>query len=141
MKSLSPYIIFFGRAREALDFYKNAFNGEVVQVMTFADGGSACAGMAPDPEGIMHSEFRAEDIHFFASDGIPGSAPVNGNRITLAINFTSLDEQAAIFAALAVGGEIKQPLADQFWGAKYGEVTDKFGLHWSLNCFTAPITA
>jgi PhnB protein len=139
MKTLSPYLIFFGRAREALEFYKNAFNGEIVQLSTFAEGGGACAGMTPKPEDVMHSEFRAESIHFFATDGIPGSAPINGNRITLTINFTSLDEQAAVFSALAKGGEINQPLADQFWGAKYGEVTDKFNLHWSLNCFTAPI--
>jgi PhnB protein len=136
MKTLSPYIIFFGRTREALEFYKNAFTGEVVQLSTFADGGSACAEMTPNPDDIMHSEFRAENIHFFASDGIPGSTAVNGNRITLTINFTSVDEQASVFAALAAGGEIKQPLADQFWGAKYGEVTDKFGVHWSTNCFT-----
>ncbi|HMW47171.1 MAG TPA: VOC family protein [Marinagarivorans sp.] len=138
MKSLSPYIIFFGRTREALEFYQQALKGEVVNIMKFADGGSACAEMAADPEGVMHSEFRAEDVHFFASDGIPGSSPINGNRITLAINFSHLDEQAAVFNALAEGGEVTQPLADQFWGAKYGELIDKFGLHWSLNCFTAP---
>ncbi|HMW70857.1 MAG TPA: hypothetical protein PKD17_03505, partial [Cellvibrionaceae bacterium] len=97
MKSLSPYIIFFGRTREALEFYQQALKGEVVNIMKFADGGSACAEMAADPEGVMHSEFRAEDVHFFASDGIPGSSPINGNRITLAINFSHLDEQAAVF--------------------------------------------
>lgn len=138
MKSLSPYIIFFGRTREALEFYQHALKGEVVALMKFADGGSACADMGANPEGVMHSEFRADAVHFFASDGIPGSSPINGNRITLAINFSHLDEQAAVFNALAEGGEINQPLADQFWGAKYGELTDKFGLRWSLNCFTAP---
>lgn len=138
MKSLSPYIIFFGRTREALEFYQHALKGEVVTLMKFADGGSACADMGANPEGVMHSEFRADAVHFFASDGIPGSSPINGNRITLAINFSHLDEQAAVFNALAEGGEINQPLADQFWGAKYGELTDKFGLRWSLNCFTAP---
>jgi len=138
MKSLSPYIIFFGRTREALEFYQHALKGEVVALMKFADGGSACADMGANPEDVMHSEFRADAVHFFASDGIPGSSPINGNRITLAINFSHLDEQAAVFNALAEGGEINQPLADQFWGAKYGELTDKFGLRWSLNCFTAP---
>lgn len=139
MKTLSPYLIFFGRAREALEFYKNAFNGEIVQLNTFAEGGSACAEMAPNPENIMHSEFRAEGIHFFATDGMPGSEPINGNRIMLTINFANLAEQAEVFAALAENGEITQPLTDQFWGAKYGELTDKFGLHWSLNCFTSPM--
>ncbi len=139
MKSLSPYIIFFGRTREALAFYQHALKGEVIGLMKFAEGGSACAEMAADLEGIMHSEFRAEAVHFFASDGIPGSSPINGNRITLAINFSDLEEQAAVFNALAEGGEVTQPLADQFWGAKYGELTDKFGLHWSLNCFTGPM--
>lgn len=139
MKSLSPYIIFFGRTREALEFYQQALTGEIVQLNTFSEAGSACGDMGADPNGVMHSEFRAEAVHFFASDGIPGSSAVEGNRITLAINFTHLDEQAAVFNALAAGGEINQPLADQFWGAKYGELTDKFGLRWSLNCFTAPI--
>ena len=135
MKTLSPYIIFFGRTAEALEFYQQVFNGEIISKFTFADGGGAC-GEIPDKNKIMHSEFRADNIHFFASDGMPGSEPVNGNRITLALNFTNLEEQAEIFAALSSGGEIKLPLADQFWGAKYGELTDKFGLHWSLNCVT-----
>ncbi|MEY4591011.1 MAG: hypothetical protein RL497_3087 [Pseudomonadota bacterium] len=144
MKTLSPYLIFFGRTAEALAFYQGVFNGEIICQLTFAEGGKACADNAHanahaiDPSKIMHSEFRAENIHFFASDGAPGSTPTHGNGIMLSINFTSLDEQLAVYNALSAGGTIAQPLADQFWGAKYAEVRDQFGLYWSLNCFTSP---
>ena len=43
-------------------------------------------------------------------------------------------EEERIFAALSAGGQVAQPLQDTFWGARFGMLTDKFGMHWMFNC-------
>ena len=132
MKTLNPYLCFAGKTAQALAFYKDALQGEIVAQMTFGESGQ-CPG-AENAEGIMHSEFRAENINFYATDGMPGQELVQGNAITLCINFTDEAEQERVFNALGDKGQITTPLADMFWGAKFGEVIDRFGVRWMLNC-------
>jgi uncharacterized glyoxalase superfamily protein PhnB len=42
------------------------------------------------------------------------------------------DADAAFQQALDAGATVKMPLADMFWGARYGQITDPFGLVWSI---------
>ncbi len=78
----------------------------------------------------MHAELRInEKCNFFFSD-IFGYVRPNG--ITTLI-LESEEEIDRLFAALSVGGKVQMPLEVQFWGAKFGEVTDQYGLSWSLN--------
>lgn len=132
MKVLNPYLNFEGHTREVLDFYQRCFGGEIVEIMTFAD---AKMGTPPELDGqIMHAEFKAEGIHFMASDCMPGQKLTQGNSISLCINFSDTAEQEKIFNALAAGGTVSHALADSFWGSKFGMLTDRFGVHWLLNC-------
>lgn len=132
MKTLNPYIDFSGKCREALEFYKRSLRGEIVVMQTFAE--APVDSGQKDKQNIMHSEFRAEGIHFMASDGMPGHKAVTGDNITLTIQFTDEKEQAEIFNALADGGKIVQPIVDTFWEAKFGILADRFGIHWMVNC-------
>lgn len=132
MKTLNPYLCFGGKTAQALEFYKAALKGEIVMSQTFDESGQ-CPG-AENASGIMHSEFRAENINFYATDGVPGQELIHGNAISLCINFNDEAEQLRVFNALADKGQIAVPLADMFWGAKFGEVIDQFGLRWMLNC-------
>ena len=45
-----------------------------------------------------------------------------------------VDEIDKAFANMSQGGKVVMPLADQFWGAKFGMLIDKFGMHWMFNC-------
>jgi PhnB protein len=76
-----------------------------------------------------------------ASDGMPGYVANPGNNISLDIDLNDLNEQARIFEALAKGGKVDMPLQDTFWGAKYGMLTDRYGIHWMLNCYKQPVPA
>ena len=58
---------------------------------------------------------------------------VNGSMITLMIQCDSEEEINSYFANLSAGGVVSMPLSKQFWGATYGQLTDKFGVLWSLN--------
>lgn len=57
-----------------------------------------------------------------------------GNNVHLNLEPDSRAETDRLFAALGEGGKVDQPLADMFWGAYWGTLTDRFGIHWMFNC-------
>jgi PhnB protein len=133
--TLTPYIMFNGNCEEALNFYENALGGQVKDLMRFE--GSPVEKMAADNEKrkILHSYFEAKGIVFMASDAGEGGPQLNPNgMVHLSINFESQKEQEKVFKALSEEGTIGMPLQDTFWGARFGMLTDKFGVNWMLNC-------
>jgi PhnB protein len=130
MASLVVYLGFDGNCREAMDFYHNALGGET-QYMTY--------GQAPMPtpeehnEKIMHSHLIADGIKLMAADTMPGQPYNPGNNYTLTLNCTSENELDGIWGKLSADASISLPIDNQFWGAKYGQLTDKFGVNWALN--------
>jgi PhnB protein len=70
-----------------------------------------------------------------ASDMIAGMGPqrVEGNNISLSVHPDSRQDADRIFNALAEGGTITMPMADQFWGDYFGSLTDRFGINWMVN--------
>lgn len=133
MKSLNFYLAFPGNCKEALDFYKNCFNGEIVSMHTFGEGPEGMCGDA-DKSKIMHAEFKADGVYFMASDSM-GDHKVNaGNNVSLSLNIDNEKDQESIFNKLSDGGKVTMPLQDTFWGAKFGMLIDRFGFNWMLNC-------
>jgi PhnB protein len=136
MKTLVPYFTFAGNCREAMQFYKQCLNGEIVQMQTFEEAKYQTSDKFKNR--IIHAEFKAEGVHLMASDGMEDFVAVPGNNLSLNIDLTDEKEQARIFAALSQGGKVAMPLQDTFWGAKYGQLVDRFGIQWMLNC-TKPV--
>ena len=69
-----------------------------------------------------------------ASDsGDGGSQLVKNGMVHLSINFEDLAEEEKVFHALSEGGKVTMPLQDTFWGARFGMLTDKFGVNWMFN--------
>ncbi len=135
MKSLHPYLDFGGKCREAMTFYKDLFHGELV-LNAFSDFGMEM----PEPMKnlVMHSELKADGLVLHASDGQPHHPAKPGTNVSLSLQLTDETEQTRIFDALAQGGQVLQPLADGPWGARFGMLTDRFGLQWLLNCPKQP---
>jgi PhnB protein len=65
---------------------------------------------------------------------MPGMPFTPGNNVHVNIDCESVDEIEKAFGALSQGGQVTMPLADQFWGARFGMLIDKFGIHWMMNC-------
>jgi PhnB protein len=132
MNSMNPYIDFSGQAREALAFYTQCFNGEIVAQMSYADAKMD----VPEPfkNNLIHAEFKAPGIHFMASDGHPGQPVAPSSKIMLCLHFSDNAEQTKIFDTLVQGGTVIEALAIAFWGDRFGMVTDRFGIHWMLIC-------
>jgi len=130
--NLHPYLHYDGTCEEAMNFYKQALNGELTGIQTF--------GQSPMPvpddlkNRIMHAELRFGDNVIMASDSMPDQKVTPGTNFAMSLNFTDPKEQEEVYNRLAAGGMITMPLQDQFWGARFGMLTDKFGISWMLNC-------
>jgi len=127
----TPYFMFKGNAREALEYYKNIFKGEVSELKTFGEAGYQDSPEAKDL--LIHGRFKKGDLFFMVSDAFPGSEIVIGNNISLVLDFESEEEIQGIYDALSEKGMVYMELQDTFWGAKYAKVTDPFGMTWDLN--------
>ena len=136
MKPLTPYLFFDGNCREAMAFYKSCFGGKL-ELMTYADApeGNPCPGgdIQSARDKIMHACMTKDDFMLMASDN-PMGAPVTGDNVHLSVECSTMFEIQELFNALGDGGEVVMPLADTFWGAHFGMLTDRFGIHWMLSC-------
>jgi len=56
-----------------------------------------------------------------------------GNNFSICINCESLQELERLFTALGERGKVTMPLQDRFWGARFGMLTDQFGINWMFN--------
>jgi PhnB protein len=128
---LQPYLLFYGTCEEALDFYKSVFGGEITSVHRFE--GSPMESQVPDKSKIMHASFVAPGVEFMASDDVRGGEQ-QGSRITMSLGTNDVAEAERAFNALASGGTVGMPLQQTFWAARFGMLTDKYGIDWMVNC-------
>ena len=130
---LQPYVFFYGRCEEALNFYKGIFGGTIDSVVRMKEAPPDMPAFPNWEDKIMNARFESGAVKFMASDGRPDTPNVDGN-VSLSLLTRDEAEAARIFNALAEGGEVEMPLTDMFWNAKFGLLKDKFGLEWFVNC-------
>ena len=122
MHSLTPHLVCRGAAA-AIDFYGRAF-GAIEQFRL------------PGPDGrLIHACVRIGDSRLFLVDEMPepgalGPQALKGSPVT--IHLQVQDADATFARAVAAGATVTMPLADMFWGDRYGRVVDPFGHHWSI---------
>lgn len=131
--SLSPYLGFRDQAREAMEFYRSVFGGQL-DVTPF--GAFGTPSDPADTDKVMHSQLvTAAGPTILASDAPAGMERQTGSGVSLAL-FGGPDDEAALrgyWAALAAGGTVSVPLGTQPWGDTFGQCTDRFGTQWMVN--------
>ncbi|WNB92851.1 VOC family protein [Bacillus sp. NEB1478] len=131
MKQAIPYLTFNGKAKEALEFYKQIFDGEITDMQTFGEADFPTPPEADDR--IMHARFKKGNLLLMTSDGFPGQEVTVGDNISLTLEFDNEQEIENIYDKLSANGSVLMELQDTFWGAKYAKVKDQFGIMWDLN--------
>jgi len=139
---IHAYLNFEAKTEEAFRFYEKVLGGKLTEMYRF--------GMMPPQGGfeltpeqknrVMHVGLQLPDGQMLmGSDMLPGMGPkrVEGNNFSISVHPTSRQEADRIFGALAEGGTISMPMADQFWGDYFGSLTDRFGVNWMVN-YTDP---
>jgi PhnB protein len=121
--TITPHLVVRDAAR-AIDYYCRAFGAAEL----YRNG-------APDGKSIMHAELLLGNSRFLLHDEFPDRgllSPLayNGTAITLHLYVDDVD--TVFNRAVEAGAEVLMPLADQFWGDRYGIIKDPFGHKWSL---------
>ena len=130
MHTLTPHLVCAGAA-DAIAFYANAF-------------GAVELGRLPAPGGkLMHAMMRIGDSPVMLVDEFPewgclGPNALKGSSVTLHLYVEDVD--SAFARAIDAGGTAKMPVADMFWGDRYGIVTDPFGHNWSIATHIRDVT-
>jgi PhnB protein len=126
---LNPYLSFDGAARDAMNFYKSVFGGDLT-VTTFGEFG---AGEDNDDK-IMHAQLETSNgFTLMASDTPPGMAYNPGDNITVSLSGDDADELRGYWQKLSTGGNVTVALEKQMWGDEFGACVDKFGIPWLVN--------
>jgi PhnB protein len=129
---LQIYLSFNGNCEEALNFYKNALKGEIIDLTRY-EGSPMMVGDA-DKQKILHSTFKFDGGTFMAADNTQDNPVTMGNNIWLTISSRDLNFTEKTFELLSEKGKVTMPLQDTYWGARFGMLIDKFGVGWMFNC-------
>lgn len=137
--TINPYLTFDGNCEEAFHFYKSVFGGDFTSFNRFSE-------MPPNPNMHIDEKMKEKMMHISlpigeecilmgcdSSDSF-GHARVAGDNFSISINTDSVAEVKRVYNALSEGGMIKMALEKAFWGSYFAMFTDKFGIHWMVNC-------
>jgi PhnB protein len=130
---VNPYLLFNGQCEAAMRFYEKCLDGKITMIMTY--GESPAAGHMPAELGkqIIHATLTLGDFQLQASDCPPDLyKKPQGFAVTLQIS--DLAKGESIFNALAAGGKTVMPFGKTFWAKGFGQLEDKFGIPWMVNC-------
>jgi len=128
---VTPYLI-VEDVVAAIDWYSKAFGAEDILRMT-----------APDGKTILHAEIKIGDSPVMLGEQNPewqskGPKMLGGTPVSLHVYVEDVD--TAFQKAVDAGAEATMPVADQFWGDRYGKITDPYGHHWSIGTHVADPT-
>lgn len=120
--TLTPHLV-VRDAMRAIDFYERAFGAEEVRVHR-GPGGR-----------VMHATVRIGDSMVMLADEFPDFGVLSplargGTSVTLHLYVDDVD--SAFERAISAGATVRMPVADQFWGDRYGSLVDPFGHQWSI---------
>lgn len=137
---VTTYLNFPGNTEEAFNFYKSVFKTDFINgIKRFGDI-PADAGHPPVADGIkkmvLHVELPITGNHILMGTDTPkemGFTLTTGNNMHICIEPETREEANRLFNELSAEGNITMPLADMFFGAYFGEFTDKYGVNWMIN--------
>jgi uncharacterized glyoxalase superfamily protein PhnB len=121
LHTLTPHIV-VKDAPKMIEFYQRAFGATEKSRTTMPNGG------------VGHAELRIGDSILFLSDEFPNSAqaPSTSGKASTVLHLYVHDADAVFNQAVRAGATVAMPIADAFWGDRYGQVTDPSGHLWAI---------
>jgi PhnB protein len=127
---LNPYIGFKDNARQAMEFDKGVFGGDLT-LNTFGEYGQPDS---PDADKIMHAQLETDrGFTLMAADTPAGMTRTSGDNITISLSGDDADVLRGYWDKLSGGGTVTMPLEKQMWGDEFGMCVDQFGIPWMVN--------
>jgi PhnB protein len=133
---LNPYLQFQDQAREAMEFYRSVFGGEL-SMDTYGSMGTS--GDPSNDDRIMHSQLVAEHGLVLMAGDVPDGVPHQpGSAISISLSGDDESTLRGYYDALADGGTVVEPLERAPWGDHFGMCVDRFGTAWMVNIGSSP---
>lgn len=133
MPTVSTYLNFEGRTERAFAFYKAVFGtdyaGPIHRIRDLPPTPGKVLGKEQGDR-IAHMALPILGGHLLMGTDVPKVA--QGNNVSVHLRPDTREEGERLFAALSKDGEVVMPLADQFWGAYFGQLVDPFGVQWLI---------
>ena len=130
MHSITPHLV-CADAAKAIEFYKKAF-------------GAVETARLPGPNGrIMHAAVRIGDSCVMLADEFPEMGSVGPKALKgspVMIHLYVEDADATMAQAAKAGAKVTMPVAEMFWGDRYGQLEDPFGHRWSIGTHVKDLT-
>jgi PhnB protein len=130
MGQINAYLLFDGNCREAMNFYKGCFGGEL-SLTTIGESPVAKDLPADKQNRIMHARLQSDGALIMAADGMGPGGTTPGGNISLSFTGRSQKEIDTVFGKLSAGGKVLHSPKDEFFGY-YGDLKDKYGINWML---------
>jgi PhnB protein len=115
-----------------MNFYKDCFGGNLT-LQTIGESPLADKMPAVIKDCILHASLVNGNLILMGSDMVSEKGLTKGNAVSMAINCSSEEEIQSFYEKLSAGGSKDHALEQSFWGATFGDITDKYGNNWLLN--------
>ena len=126
------YLSFDGNCEEAMDYYKEVFNGETIVIMRYSEGPPEYNNDVIANKIMHQTMIFGKDCELKASDSF--HEPLQkGNNFHVSISTDIEKEAIEIFNGLSKDGVITMPFEEVFWGGKFGSCKDKFDIQWMVS--------
>lgn len=130
---INPYLSFKGECEAAFAFYQQLLGGEITAKATYGETPMGDRVPAEWRGKIIHASMKIGDTVLMGGDPPPGRyVEPKGFSLNIAVDDPAKAE--SLFSALAEKGAVTMPLQETFWAARFGMVTDRFGIPWIVNC-------
>jgi len=130
---VNAYLNFNGQCAEAFKFYEQVLGGKIESMMTHGESPMAEQVQPEWRDAVLHARLKVGDQVLLGSDAPPQYFE-KPQGFSVSLNTNDQDQAERIFQALADGGEIRMPIQETFWAARFGMLVDRFGTPWIVNC-------
>jgi PhnB protein len=127
--TLTTYVNFAGKCKEAFRYYEQHLGAKAGTMMTHGEAPGQ-SNLQPEwKDAVLHARITLAGTELSAAD-IPNAEPMRSAYLTL--NADSEGEAERIFSALSDGGQVFMPLEETFFASRFGQLRDRFGINWMI---------
>lgn len=129
------YLRLNGNGKEAVKFYENALGAENLGVQTYGELPKNEEYPLPEEakDLVVHAQLKINNTYLMLSDNFPGEPYETGSLVDVAVLLNDVEKSKEVFNNLQNGGTVLMPLQETPWSPSYGQVKDKFGVHWQIS--------
>jgi PhnB protein len=135
VQGINAYIVTNGNGQEAVKFYEEALDAQVISLQTFGDlpENPDYPIPAEAKDYVLHAHMKIGANELMLSDNFPGTPYTLGDQVGIAVTISTPEKAKTVFDSLSADGHITMELQQTFWSPLYGQVKDKFGVTWQVS--------